>query len=90
MLARGKEGRAPGFADLRDGIGGSYCDRADVGLVARNPRAGDSAVSADRVLGQIDFIKNSANFVDGIGMNAPAGVAIDKSTGHVLVADTQR
>jgi sugar lactone lactonase YvrE len=52
-------------------------------------RAEDGAVSADRVLGQIDFIKNSENFVDAIGMNAPAGVAIDKSDGHVLVADTQ-
>ncbi|MGA9723240.1 MAG: hypothetical protein WBQ86_12350, partial [Candidatus Binatus sp.] len=44
---------------------------------------------ADRVIGQIDFIKNAVNFVDAIGMDAPAGVAIDQSAGHVLVADTQ-
>jgi sugar lactone lactonase YvrE len=52
-------------------------------------RAGVGAVSADRVLGQIDFIKTAVNFVDPIGMDAPAGVAIDHSAGHVLVADTQ-
>ena len=52
-------------------------------------RAGVGALIADRVLGQIDFIKTAVNFVDPIGMDAPAGVAIDKSAGHVLVADTQ-
>jgi DNA-binding beta-propeller fold protein YncE len=52
-------------------------------------RAGVGAVSADRVLGQIDFIKNAANFVDAIGMDAPADVAIDKLNGHVIVADSQ-
>ena len=52
-------------------------------------RAGIGAPGADRVLGQIDFIKTAANFVDSIGMDAPAGVAIDRSAGHVLVADTQ-
>ena len=52
-------------------------------------RAGVGALSADRVLGQIDFIKSAVNFVDPIGMDAPAGVAIDQAAGHVLVADTQ-
>src|SRR5271166_422501 len=52
-------------------------------------RAGIGARIADRVLGQIDFVKNAVNFVDPIGMDAPAGVAIDKAAGHVLVADTQ-
>jgi hypothetical protein len=52
-------------------------------------RAGVGALSADRVLGQIDFIKSAVNFVDPIGMDAPAGVAIDQSARHVLVADTQ-
>jgi DNA-binding beta-propeller fold protein YncE len=52
-------------------------------------RAGVGASSADRVLGQIDFVRNQVNFVDAIGMNAPAGVAIDKSNGHVIVADSQ-
>ncbi|HEY9159385.1 choice-of-anchor D domain-containing protein [Candidatus Binatus sp.] len=52
-------------------------------------RAGVGALSAVRVLGQIDFIKTAVNFVDPIGMHAPAGVAIDQSAGHVLVADTQ-
>jgi hypothetical protein len=52
-------------------------------------RAGVGALSADRVLGQIDFIKNAVNLVDPIGMNAPASVAIDKASGHVLVADSQ-
>jgi hypothetical protein len=40
-------------------------------------RAGVGALIADRVLGQIDFIKTAVNFVDVIGMHAPAGVAID-------------
>ena len=52
-------------------------------------RAGVGAGVADRVLGQVDFVKNAPNFVDAIGMNAPAGVAIDAAAGHVLVADTQ-
>ncbi len=52
-------------------------------------RAGVGVSSADRVLGQIDFVKNQVNFVDAIGMNAPAGVAIDKANGHVIVADSQ-
>jgi sugar lactone lactonase YvrE len=52
-------------------------------------RAGDGAPTADRVLGQIDFVKNAVNFVDAVGMDAPAGVTIDKATGHVLVADSQ-
>ena len=52
-------------------------------------RAGDGAHLADRVLGQIDFVENQVNFVDAIGMNAPAGVAIDRANGHVLVADSQ-
>jgi hypothetical protein len=56
---------------------------------ARLLRAGVGASSADRVLGQIDFVKNQMNFVDAIGMNAPAGVAIDKANGHVIVADSQ-
>jgi len=52
-------------------------------------RAAVGALSADRVLGQIDFTNNAVNFVDAIGMDAPAGVTIDKAAGHVLVADTQ-
>ena len=41
------------------------------------------------MIGQINFVKNQVNFVDAIGMNAPAGVAIDKANGHVIVADSQ-
>ena len=52
-------------------------------------RAGVGALIADRVLGQINFINTAVNFVDAIGMDAPAGVAIDQPAGHVLVADTQ-
>jgi len=52
-------------------------------------RAGAGPLSADRVMGQADFIKNAPNLVDAIGMNAPAGVAIDVANGHVLVADSQ-
>ncbi len=59
------------------------------GALVAAVRAGVGAVSADRVIGQIDFIKNQVNFVDAIGMNAPAGVAIDKANGHVIVADSQ-
>ena len=50
---------------------------------------GSRRVSADRVLGRADFIKNAVNYVDPIGMNVPAGVAIDRTAGHVLVADSQ-
>jgi len=59
------------------------------GLLAASLRAGVGGASADRVLGQIDFINNQVNFVDAIGMNAPVGVAIDKANGHVVVADSQ-
>ena len=52
-------------------------------------RAGVGSSSADRLLGQIDFVKNQVNLVDAIGMNAPAGVAIDKANGHVIVSDSQ-
>ncbi|MGD0117621.1 MAG: choice-of-anchor D domain-containing protein [Candidatus Binatus sp.] len=52
-------------------------------------RAGAGPLSADRVMGQADFIKNAPNLVDAIGMNAPADVAIDIGSGHVLVADSQ-
>ncbi len=52
-------------------------------------RAASGDVIADRVLGQVDFIKTAVNFVDSTGLNAPAGVAIDKLSGHVIVADTQ-
>ena len=58
------------------------------GLLVATLRAGVGSPSADRVLGQIDFVKNQVNFVDAIGMNAPAGVAIDKANGHVIVADS--
>jgi sugar lactone lactonase YvrE len=58
-------------------------------MTARLRAAGVGAGIADRVLGQVDFTKNAPNFVDAIGMNAPAGVAIDAAAGHVLVADTQ-
>jgi sugar lactone lactonase YvrE len=52
-------------------------------------RAGVGSVSADRVLGQIDFIKTQPNYVDAIGMDAPVDVAIDQANGHVIVADSQ-
>ena len=58
-------------------------------LTVRLLRAGVETSSADRVIGQINFVKNQVNFVDAIGMNAPAGVAIDKANGHVMVADSQ-
>ena len=60
-----------------------------VAAVRGGLRASDGAHLADRVLGQIDFVKNQVNFVDAIGMNAPADVAVDKANGHVLVADSQ-
>jgi sugar lactone lactonase YvrE len=52
-------------------------------------RAGVGATAADRVIGQINFTNNQVNFVDAIGMDAPAGVTIDQANGHVLVADSQ-
>jgi len=58
-------------------------------MTARLRAAGVGAGIADRVLGQVDFTKNAPNLVDAIGMNAPAGVAIDAAAGHVLVADSQ-
>ncbi len=48
-------------------------------------------VSASLVLGQADFVTNSANRADGVGVGGPAGLAIDYSTeGFPLYAsDTQ-
>ena len=43
---------------------------------------------ADQVLGQIDFTKAAANFVDATGMDAPHGIAVDSVAGRVYVADT--
>ncbi len=43
---------------------------------------------ADQVLGQIDFVKTAANFVDATGMDAPHGIAVDSSARCVYVADT--
>ncbi len=60
-----------------------------LGTVCGVLRAADRDAIADRVLGQIDFTKTAVNFVDSTGLNAPAGVAIDKTANHVLVADTQ-
>ncbi len=59
------------------------------GMLVAAVRAGVGTSSADRVVGQVDFTHNQVNFVDAIGMNAPADVAIDKANGHVLVADSQ-
>jgi secreted PhoX family phosphatase len=44
--------------------------------------------TADHVVGQIDFTKNAANFVDGRGFNSPSAVAVDPVGGEVYVADT--
>ena len=52
-------------------------------------RAGVGAVIANRVLGQIDFTKIAVNFVDPIGLDAPAGLTVDEPAGHILVADSQ-
>jgi NHL repeat len=60
-----------------------------LGTVRTQLRAASGQVSADRVLGQVDFIKTAVNFVDAIGLDAPADVAIDKTANHVIVADTQ-
>ena len=43
-------------------------------------RAGVGALIADRVLGQIDFIKTAVNFVDAIGMHAPGTTIAYSST----------
>src|SRR5260370_11715101 len=59
-----------------------------LGTVRGVLRAGQGDVVADRVLGHIDFVKSAVNFVDSVGLDAPAGVAIDKAANHVLVADT--
>ncbi len=59
------------------------------GMLVAAVRAGVGGSSADGVLGQSDFVHNQVNFVDAIGMNAPADVAIDKANGHVLVADSE-
>jgi len=51
-------------------------------------RAGQSVASAIGVLGQITFTKTSPNLVDATGVDGPDGVAIDRTNGHVIVADT--
>src|SRR5260370_10018228 len=60
-----------------------------LGTVCGVLRAGQGDVVADRVLGQVDFVKTAVNFGGPVGLDAAAGVAIDKAANHVLVADTQ-
>jgi sugar lactone lactonase YvrE len=60
-----------------------------IGAVGGVLRAGVGTTTANLVIGQINFTNNQVNFVDAIGMNAPAGVAIDQANGHVIVADSQ-
>jgi sugar lactone lactonase YvrE len=48
--------------------------------------AGDGV--ADRLLGQPNCTTNAPNTVDPEAMNQPNAVAVDKSTNHVYVADT--
>src|SRR5438270_14022970 len=45
------------------------------------------SLSAYRALGQADLRQNGVNRVDGAGMSAPQGVAVD-GQGHLYVADT--
>ena len=75
---------------MRPGLrSGGIVSLIAAGMLVAAVRAGVGSSSADGVLGQIDFVHNQVNFVDAIGMNAPAAVAIDKANGHVLVADSQ-
>jgi sugar lactone lactonase YvrE len=45
--------------------------------------------TADHVVGQIDFLHNGQNFIDGRGLSFPDGIAIDPVGGEVYVADYQ-
>ena len=57
-------------------------------LIAGTPgSAGDT--TADRVLGQLDFMHSAANMMNASGLNYPAAVAIDASAtpNRVYVAD---
>jgi uncharacterized protein (TIGR03437 family) len=55
------------------------------------PASAQLSSSAYRVLGQPDLRQNGANIVQGIGMNAPLGTAIDVRGGqaHLYIADTE-
>jgi sugar lactone lactonase YvrE len=59
-----------------------------VGALGSRLRAATVDTLANQVLGQIDFVKTAANFVDATGMDAPHGIAVDSSAGRVYVADT--
>src|SRR5580704_10608021 len=48
-------------------------------LGASKLRAAPGDTTADLVLGQLDFHKNAANFVDARTLGNPQGVAIDSS-----------
>jgi hypothetical protein len=58
-------------------------------LVTTLPAATGDTI-ADHVVGQIDFVHSTANFVDdkGISLNAAAGAVAFDSLGHVYIADT--
>ncbi|MHB9155767.1 MAG: hypothetical protein ACYC5N_08790, partial [Endomicrobiales bacterium] len=49
--------------------------------------AGVNTGSADRVLGQPDFIYNTTGTIDGAGLHQPYDLAQDMTTGRVYVAD---
>jgi hypothetical protein len=72
-----------------DGSGNLYvADTTNNRVLEYNaPLATDT--TADRVLGQDDFIHNVANLVDAQGLNAPQALAIDASTtpNRIYVAD---
>ena len=52
--------------------------------------AGLGDTVADRVLGQLDFVHNGLNLIDGSGVSTPQGAAIDTSVmpNRLYVADT--
>jgi sugar lactone lactonase YvrE len=59
-------------------------------LLVRLALGASGDTSADRVLGQFDFIHNIANLVDGRGLSSPGYAALDTSAtpNHLYVADT--
>jgi hypothetical protein len=48
-----------------------------VGAVGSRLRAATGETLADQLLGQIDFVKTAANFVDATAMDSPHGIALD-------------
>ncbi len=66
-----------------------YACALSIGLWVSGAAHAQISSSAYRVLGQTNLSNNGLNLVQGVGMNSPAGVALDARAGqlHLYIAD---